>query len=166
MFYAAGSVQSFARPLLARGITVASAWRANAVPVAEFALGADFAVLQRLFPKPARISSRGKAFRGPGNYGETVALLGRGAIGGVLVGLLRPFHLKLIVYDPFLTEDAALELGAERVTLEDAFMRGFVVSNHLADKPETAGVIIAHCCPACALMPRFSIRGADDRAAG
>ena len=141
VFYAAGSVQSFARPLLARGITVASAWRANAVPVAEFALAQILLSCKGYFQNQREYRGRGKAFRGPGNYGETVALLGAGAIGGVLVGLLRPFHLKLIVYDPFLTEDAALELGAERVTLEDAFMRGFVVSNHLADKPETAGVI-------------------------
>ena len=39
LFYAAGSVQSFARPFLARDIAVVSAWAANAVPVAEFALG-------------------------------------------------------------------------------------------------------------------------------
>lgn len=36
VFYAAGTVQAFARPLLARGVTVVSAWRANGVSVAEF----------------------------------------------------------------------------------------------------------------------------------
>jgi phosphoglycerate dehydrogenase-like enzyme len=141
VFYAAGSVQSFARPLLAHGITVASAWRANAVPVAEFALAQILLSCKGYFQNQRASRGGGGAFHGPGNYGETIALLGAGAIGGVLVGLLRPFHLKPIVYDPFLSEDAALELGVERVTLEDAFGRGFVVSNHLADKPETAGII-------------------------
>ena len=35
VFYAAGSVQSFARPFLELGIAVHSAWRANGIPVAE-----------------------------------------------------------------------------------------------------------------------------------
>ena len=38
VFYAAGTVKGFAKKLLARNITVVSAWRANAVPVAEFTL--------------------------------------------------------------------------------------------------------------------------------
>ena len=36
VFYAAGTVQYFARPFLERGVEVFSAWQANAVPVAEF----------------------------------------------------------------------------------------------------------------------------------
>jgi phosphoglycerate dehydrogenase-like enzyme len=35
VFYGAGTVQSFARPFLARGVKVFSAWAANAVPVAQ-----------------------------------------------------------------------------------------------------------------------------------
>ena len=35
IFYAAGTVQAFARPFLQRGVRIVSAWAANAVPVAE-----------------------------------------------------------------------------------------------------------------------------------
>ena len=38
VFYGAGSVQYFARPFLSRGVRVFSAWAANAVPVAEYAV--------------------------------------------------------------------------------------------------------------------------------
>ena len=38
VFYAAGTVQAFARPFLNRGIRVFSAWAANAVPVAEYTI--------------------------------------------------------------------------------------------------------------------------------
>lgn len=38
VFYAAGSVQPFAKPFLNRGVRIFSAWVANAVPVAEFTL--------------------------------------------------------------------------------------------------------------------------------
>ena len=145
VFYAAGSVQGFARPLLERGLTVVSAWRANAVPVAEFTLAQILLAGKGYFRNEREYDgtsgSNRSAFRGPGNYGETVALLGAGAIGRVLVGLLQPFHLQVLVYDPFLDDAAARGLGVERVSLDEAFARAFVVSNHLADKPEIAGLI-------------------------
>ncbi len=52
VFYGAGSVQRFARPFLERGITVVSAWAANAVPVAEFTLA------QILWPPRATLPTR------------------------------------------------------------------------------------------------------------
>jgi phosphoglycerate dehydrogenase-like enzyme len=145
VFYAAGSVQGFARPLLERGIVVASAWRANAVPVAEFTLAQILLAGKGYFRNVREYhgapgSSPGP-YRGPGNYGETVGLLGAGAIGRSLIDLLRPFHLRVIVYDPFLDEAAAQNLGVEKVSLKEIFARSFVVSNHLADKPETAGLL-------------------------
>ena len=84
VFYAAGSVQGFAPPLLERGITVVSAWRANAVPVAEFALAQILLACKGYWRNRreydgASGSSR-SAFCGPGNYGATVALLGAGAV--------------------------------------------------------------------------------------
>ena len=145
VFYAAGSVQGFAPPLLERGITVVSAWRANAVPVAEFALAQILLACKGYWRNgreyDGRPGSNRAAFRGPGIYGKTVALLGAGAVGRVLIDLLRPFRLRVVLFDPFLSDAGARELGVERVSLEVAFAESFVVSNHLADKPETAGLI-------------------------
>lgn len=145
VFYAAGSVQGFAQPLLERGITVVSAWRANGIPVAEFALAQILLACKGYWRNGREYDgspgSSHASFRGPGNYGETVALLGAGAVGRVLILLLRPFRLRVVVYDPFLSDAAAQALGVERVSLEEAFRRAFVVSNHLADKLETEGLI-------------------------
>ena len=146
VFYAAGSVQYFARPLLRRGIAVVSAWAANAVPVAEFTVGQillankGYFENQRTYQKPAHY--RG-AFRGRGNFGATVALLGVGQVGSKVVDLLNPFRLNVIVFDPFLDERRADLMGVERVSLPEAFARGQVVSNHLADVKETAGLLDA-----------------------
>ena len=140
VFYAAGSVQYFARPLLRRGITVVNAASANAVPVAEFTLAQILLANKgyfrntRDFTAPDRYR---KAYRGPGNYGVTVALLGAGQIGRALIELLQPFRLPVVVFDPYLTQEEAIILGVEKVSLEEAFRRGQVVSNHLADKPAT-----------------------------
>jgi len=146
VFYAAGSVRPFAGPLLERGIIVVSAWQANAIPVAEFTLAQILLAAKgyfrnsREFRSPADFRT---AFRGHGNFGETVSILGAGAIGRKLIYLLHPFHLRLLVFDPFLPAGAAAELKVECVSLERTFAEGYVVTNHLANVPETVGML--HC---------------------
>lgn len=140
VFYAAGSVKAFGRPLLERGITLCSAWGANAVSVAEFCLGQILLSCKGYFqnvhdchtPEPQRQQKR---FTGRGAYGEKIALIGAGQIGRHLIQLLRPFRLEILVVDPFLTDAAARELGVRKVTLEEAFRAACVVSNHLPNLP-------------------------------
>lgn len=144
VFYAAGSVQGFARPLLERGITVVSAWQANAIPVAEFTLAQILLGTKGYFRNTQEYTgAAGKtgAFRGPGSYGEEVALLGAGAIGRRVIALLKAFSLRVLVFDPFLSKEEAVALGVEKVGLDEAFARGFVVSNHLANNPQTVGML-------------------------
>lgn len=144
IFYAAGTVKMFAESALERGIRVVSAWRVNAVPVAEFALAQILLSMKGYFANSDAFKSRGDfkvAPRGPGNFEQTVALLGAGAIGRTLIELLRPFRLNVIVYDPYLSDEEAAELHVEKVSLEDAFARGSVVSNHIANIPETVALI-------------------------
>ncbi len=45
------------------------------------------------------------------------------------------------MFDQFLTTIGAANLGVSKVSLEEAFATGFVVSNHLADVPETEGLL-------------------------
>jgi phosphoglycerate dehydrogenase-like enzyme len=143
IFYGAGSVRHFAEPALARGIRVTSSWRANAVPVAEFSLAHILLGCKSYFASSRSVPVRHREAPpiGPGAYDETVALLGAGAIGRKVIELLKPFQLDVIVYDPFLSDEAARTLGVEKVSLEAAFARGQVVSNHLANVPATVGLI-------------------------
>lgn len=145
VFYGAGSVQSFARPFLNRNIKVCSAWRANAVPVAEYTL-AQILLANKGYYRNIRdcASYEGRTsspFRGRGNFGATIALLGAGAIGTILINLLKPFHLNIVVFDPFLPDERATELGVQKVFLEDAFRQGDIVSNHLANNEQTKGML-------------------------
>lgn len=146
VFYAAGSVRNFASPLLERGIVVASSWAANAIPVAEFTLAQILLSMKRYFRNALLASSpEGRSMAGeppiPGIFDETVALLGAGMIGRKVIELLKPFELAVVVYDPFLSKERAAELGVTKVSLEDAFKTAYVVSNHLANLPETRGMI-------------------------
>ena len=147
VFYAAGSVKGFVEPLLDRGITVMSAWGANAAPVAEYTLAQILLSNKGFFRNMRACAShetRGKAFRGAGNFGETAAIIGAGMVGRTLIKLLANFNLQVIVWDPFLNNERATELGVEKVSsLSEAFQRGLVVSNHLANVPATRGLLTA-----------------------
>ena len=68
VFYGAGATDYFARPLLVRGIKVISAWKANAIPVAEFVLAQIILSMKNYFS-----NNWNNKFAGPGCYGETVA---------------------------------------------------------------------------------------------
>jgi phosphoglycerate dehydrogenase-like enzyme len=140
IFYAAGSVQSFARLYLEKGVLVFSAWVANAVPVAEFTLAQILLSNKGYFRNSRESRNRSdadRAFLGQGNYGESVALLGAGQVGQRVIKLLKPFNLKILVFDPFLPDDSVEFLGVTRVSLEEAFQEGYVISNHLANLPPT-----------------------------
>ncbi len=142
VFYGAGSVQAFARPYLERGITVVSAWAANAVPVAEFTLAQILLATKGYFTNTKQVHSPESwrsGYRGPGNYGETVAILGLGMIGRLVIDLLKPFRLDIMVRSSHMTPEEAGELGVRQVTFEEAFSQALVVSNHLANRPHTVG---------------------------
>ena len=147
VFYAAGSVRQFGEPLLKKGILLSSAWQANAIPVAEFTVAAIVLGMNGYYrnnreythPEASRT-----AFRGPGNFGETVSLLGAGAIGRKVIELLAAYHIKINVFDPYLTAENADILGVRKVSLDQAFQEGFVVSNHLANIPDTVGMLRGH----------------------
>ncbi len=146
LFYAAGSVKRIARPLLERNVKVFSAWSANAVSVAEFCLGQILLACKGYFRnardcRSPELNNQRRAFHGRGVYGEKIAIIGAGQIGRHLIQFLKPFRLRLLVVDPYLSEPEADSLGVTRVTLEEAFAQAYVVSNHLPDLPELQQVL-------------------------
>ena len=146
VFYAAGSVKTFAVPLLERDIIVVSGWGANAIPVAEFTVAQILLANKGYFRNIrdcASHESRSIASHGTGNYRTTIALLGAGMIGRKVIELLRSFCLHVLVFDPLLSEEDFARLGVEKVSLGEAFRRGMVVSNHMANVPETIGMLQA-----------------------
>lgn len=147
VFYGAGSVQPFARPFLARGVRVFSAWAANAVPVAEMTV-AQIVLANKGYYVSGRLLSSGnvgaarEAFaKCRGNYGETVGIIGAGMIGKLVIAKLKEYRLRVIVFDPFLPDEKAKELGCEKCSLEELFSQAFVISNHLANNAGTKGML-------------------------
>lgn len=147
VFYGAGSVQGFARPFLNLGIKVFSAWAANAVPVAEMTVAQIILSDKGYFLSNRLYHSQGKKIAGDafkkckGNYGETIGIIGAGMIGKLVIQMLKQYRLNVLVFDPFLSDEEAKELGVEKCTLPELFERAFVVSNHLANNEKTKGML-------------------------
>ena len=147
VFYGAGTVQSFARPFLSCGVKVFSAWAANAVPVAEMTVAQivlankGYFLTSRVYHGQGRSPARKTFQKCNGNYGETVGIIGAGMVGRLVIQMLKQYKLNVLVFDPFLSDEKAAELGAEKCRLPELFERSFVVSNHLANNPQTVGML-------------------------
>lgn len=151
VFYAAGTVQAFARPFIEKGIAVFSAWAANAVPVAEYTLAQIILCNKGFFHLTYKQGtgdwkrSHGEG-RYTGNYETKVGIIGAGMIGKLVIGKLKALdNIEVLVFDPFLPDEKAAELGVKKVDLHTLFAECAVISNHLANNEQTKGMLNADC---------------------
>lgn len=144
-FYGAGSVRGFVTDAFwDRKILLSSAYGANAVPVAEYALSQILFSLKHGWRHALHARdhhARGPAIPTIGNYGATVGIISLGMIGRYVVKLLRPFDVKVIAFDPFVSPAQAAELGVELCSLEELFRRSDVVTLHTPWLKETERMI-------------------------
>jgi phosphoglycerate dehydrogenase-like enzyme len=71
----------------------------------------------------------------------TVGIVGAGYVGRLVIGLFRAFRARVLVADPFLTEQRAQELGVEIASLDQLMRQSDVVSLHAPVLPETRHMI-------------------------
>jgi len=148
LFYAAGSVQYFARPFLERGIQVVSAWGAMAIPVAEFTVGEIIQANKGFYLAMSRYKN-GQYKEGmnlatrsfPGTYHTKVGILGAGMIGSLVIRMLKSYSVDIMVYDPFMSENKAEQLGVKSFSLKEVFSQCQTISNHLANNAQTSGML-------------------------
>lgn len=152
VFYAAGSVRAFALPFVKNGIEVFSAWAANGMPVAEMTFAEIILANKGYYQTFHRASDEGKwenkTFGGPytGNYETKVGIIGAGMIGKLVIGRLKTLdNIEVLVFDPFLPDEKAAELGVKKVDLKTLFSECTVISNHLASNAETIGMLNKSC---------------------
>ena len=147
--HAAGSVKPIVCDALwDKGVKVTSAAAAIAFGVAEFCLGMILTAPKRVF-WAAEGTRKGlwqenlKLFNGPREiYQQRVGVIGAGHVGRHLIRLLQGFTCEVVLYDPFVSDQKAKELGATKVeTLEELFETCAVVSLNAPTTEETKGMI-------------------------
>ena len=129
------------------GIIVMNTPAGNTTSTAELAF-ALMASLSRNIPQAAATMKDGgwdrKKFTGSQLAGKTLAVIGLGRIGLTLAKRALAFEMKVIGYDPFLSEERAREFGIELFReVDDVIDKCDYISVHTPLTPETKGLINA-----------------------
>jgi D-3-phosphoglycerate dehydrogenase / 2-oxoglutarate reductase len=129
-----------------RGIVVMNTPYGNAITAAEHAIAMMFA-LARQIPAADRSTQAGKweksRFLGVELSGKTLGIIGCGNIGAIVADRAHGLKMRVIGYDPFLSEERAVDLGIERVSLDDLLARADFVTLHTPMTEATRGMLDA-----------------------
>src|SRR5690348_3750368 len=106
----------------AAGIVVMNTPFGNSITTAEHAIAMMFA-LARQMPAADASTQAGKweksRFMGVELYAKTLGLIGAGNIGGIVADRALGLKMKVVAYDPFLSPERAVEMGVEKVELDE-----------------------------------------------
>ncbi len=126
------------------GVIVMNTPFGNSITTAEHAIAMMFA-LARQIPQANASTHAGKwektKFMGVELYAKTLGVIGCGNIGSIAASRALGLQMKVIAYDPFLTPERAVELGVEKVELDDLFARADFITIHVPKNEKTANLI-------------------------
>src|ERR1700758_3030146 len=127
-----------------RGVLVMSTPGGNAVSVAEHTFALLLA-LARQVPRLDRAIHEGRweksSAAGTEVRGKTLGLIGLGRIGSEVAVRAEAFDMRVLAYDPFISEAAAHEMSVELVPLDQLLSESDFVSLHTALSPATQNLI-------------------------
>jgi D-3-phosphoglycerate dehydrogenase len=129
-----------------RGVLVMSTPGGNAISVAEH----TFALMLAMARQVSRLDKsmhEGKWEKGSAAgtevRGKTLGLIGLGRIGSEVAVRAEAFDMRVIGYDPYISEAAAKEMQVELVPLEKLLAESDFISLHTAVSPATQNLINA-----------------------
>ncbi len=129
-----------------RGIVVMNTPGGNIVTTAEHTIAMIFS-LSRNIPQATESMRQGKwekkKFEGTELYNKTLGILGVGKIGSIVADRALGLKMKVIAYDPFLTEETANKLGIELVSLDELYERADFISVHVPLTSDTKNMVNA-----------------------
>lgn len=129
-----------------KGVMVINSPEGNTISAAEHTFGLLLAAA-RWVPQ-AQASMRAgewdrKTFTGFELYNKTLGIVGFGRIGREVAERAAAFRMKILAYDPFISEEFARERGAELAQLDDLVRRSDFITLHMPKTPETEGLFNA-----------------------
>jgi len=128
----------------ARGIVVMNTPFGNSITTAEHAIAMLFA-LAREIPQADQSTQSGKweknRFMGVELAGKTLGLIGCGNIGSIVADRAHGLKMKVVAYDPFLSPERAVELGVDKVELDELLARADFITLHTPLTDQTRGIL-------------------------
>lgn len=137
-----------------RGVVVMNTPHGNTITTAEHAIAMLFSTARQI-PAADASTQAGKweksRFMGVELTGKTLGLIGCGNIGSIVAERALGLRMRVLAFDPFLSEDRARDLGVEKGDLEAILARSDFITLHTPMTDQTRGMInkvsLAKCKP-------------------
>ena len=126
------------------GVIVMNTPFGNSTTTAEHTIALMMA-LARQIPQASASTHAGKwektKFMGVELMGKTLGVIGCGNIGAIVIDRAQGLKMRVIGFDPFLTDARAAEMGIEKVELDDLFAKADFITIHTPMTEKTKGII-------------------------
>ncbi|TDR87286.1 phosphoglycerate dehydrogenase [Enterovirga rhinocerotis] len=130
----------------ARGVIVMNTPFGNSITTAEHAIAMMFA-LARQIPAADASTQAGKweknRFMGVEITGKTLGIIGCGNIGAIVAERAIGLRMRVVAFDPFLSPERALDLGVEKVELDELLARADIITLHTPLTEKTKNILSA-----------------------
>lgn len=127
-----------------KGVIVMNTPFGNMITTAEHAIAMMFAVARQL-PEASASTHAGKweksKFMGVELTAKTLGVIGAGNIGGIVCNRALGLKMKVVAYDPFLSEERAGEIGVEKVELDELLKRADFITLHVPLTDSTRNIL-------------------------
>ena len=127
-----------------KGVVVMNTPFGNSITTAEHAIALIMALARQIPAANARTQAGEwpkNDFMGVEVTGKTLGLIGAGNIGAIVASRALGLRMKVVAYDPFLTEERAVEMGVEKVDLEALIERADFITLHTPLTDETRNIL-------------------------
>ena len=129
-----------------KGIIVMNTPFGNSITTAEHAIAMMFAVARQI-PEANASTHAGKweksRFMGVELTGKVLGVIGAGNIGSIVCDRARGLKMKVVAYDPFLSEDRAKQMGVTKLELDDLLAQADFITLHVPYTEKTANILSA-----------------------
>jgi D-3-phosphoglycerate dehydrogenase len=130
----------------AKGVIVMNTPFGNSVTTAEHAIALLFA-LAREIPAADASTQAGKweknRFMGVEITGKTLGVIGCGNIGANVAERAMGLKMRVVVFDPFLADERAKDIGVEKVELDELLGRADFITLHTPLTAQTRNILSA-----------------------
>jgi D-3-phosphoglycerate dehydrogenase len=130
----------------AAGVIVMNTPFGNSITTAEHAISLMLALAREL-PAANASTQAGKweknRFMGVEITGKVLGLIGAGNIGSIVADRAKGLKMRVIAFDPYLSQERANDLGIEKVELNELLARADFITLHVPMTPETKNILSA-----------------------
>ncbi len=127
-----------------KGIVVLNAPTGNTIAAAEHTMAMMLALARHVPQANAKLKSgvwQRSSFTGNELKGKTLGVIGLGNVGSEVARRSAAFKMRIIGYDPFVSEDYARNISIEIMPMKELLKESDYITLHLPLTPETKGMI-------------------------